>query len=543
MRNVDDGERSCAERARARRRCRRTSASATRGAAPGTRRPAACGEPDGGSRPARSARSATSAQIQSIGSAKKARAHRRATATPLCTGPPARRQARRSGKSSDESAEAPERRSSRPLLSASDNSRRSTNDNRTRSVAATPRSSATPASGLPVCGEIDDEPEEPATRPAAPNSTRDAQRRGGWLASAKSASAGSANTAVSLVPSARARASAARGTRRGMYPCEVGAGDQQRGDDEIVQCSRGLQRHHGEGRERERAEHSGSKAQTEPARDPDDRYAREEEREELNDRDVTVSPAQDHRGHRLDLGVRREGVDALVGRIGDVGHGVLLLPQRGPREVVEERVPGALRNGESARQEVRVRKHREGRHASRRHDRRARLEGRPPGLRRARTRPTEAKPDDERRAPSRAPKTTRSMPRSSQRPVERASESADDLRRREEVDREEERDGRAKSQTAREQGRRGDDRPGAEHEHERCHAGQRSREPGLPLCGGRGERHQLAPELLDLVAELGGVLEAKLLGREIHLLLERDEELLELVRRHPLDVGLAAPAP
>ena len=44
-------------------------------------------------------------------------------------------------------------------------------------------------------------------------------------------------------------------------------------------------------------------------------------------------------------------------------------------------------------------------------------------------------------------------------------------------------------------------------------------------------------------ARLGGVLEAKLLGREKHLLLERDKELLELVRRQPLDIGLAASAP
>ena len=60
-------------------------------------------------------------------------------------------------------------------------------------------------------------------------------------------------------------------------------------------------------------------------------------------------------------------------------------------------------------------------------------------------------------------------------------------------------------------------------------------------AGGVGrERRELAPQLLDLVAELGRVLEAELLGGGEHLLLERDHELLELVSRHALDLGLAA---
>ena len=48
----------------------------------------------------------------------------------------------------------------------------------------------------------------------------------------------------------------------------------------------------------------------------------------------------------------------------------------------------------------------------------------------------------------------------------------------------------------------------------------------------RGERDQVAAELLDLVAQLRRVLEAQLLGRLEHLLLERDHELLELLARH-----------
>src|SRR5262245_47221565 len=59
----------------------------------------------------------------------------------------------------------------------------------------------------------------------------------------------------------------------------------------------------------------------------------------------------------------------------------------------------------------------------------------------------------------------------------------------------------------------------------------------------RRQRLELATELLDLVAELRSVLEAELLGGEVHLLLERDDEFLELLARHPLDVGLATASP
>ena len=47
---------------------------------------------------------------------------------------------------------------------------------------------------------------------------------------------------------------------------------------------------------------------------------------------------------------------------------------------------------------------------------------------------------------------------------------------------------------------------------------------------------------LDLVAQLRGVLEAQLLGRREHLLLERDDELLDLLARHALDLARRAPA-
>ena len=52
---------------------------------------------------------------------------------------------------------------------------------------------------------------------------------------------------------------------------------------------------------------------------------------------------------------------------------------------------------------------------------------------------------------------------------------------------------------------------------------------------------QLAPQLADLVAQLGGVLEAQLLGRGEHLLLELDDRRLDLGRRH-VDLLLAPAA-
>src|SRR3954453_5158502 len=57
------------------------------------------------------------------------------------------------------------------------------------------------------------------------------------------------------------------------------------------------------------------------------------------------------------------------------------------------------------------------------------------------------------------------------------------------------------------------------------------------LCG----RLQLAPQVLDLVAQLGRVLEAQLLGGGEHLLLELDHELLDLGRLH-VDLLVGAPA-
>ena len=69
-----------------------------------------------------------------------------------------------------------------------------------------------------------------------------------------------------------------------------------------------------------------------------------------------------------------------------------------------------------------------------------------------------------------------------------------------------------------------------------------TRRPGCTSLygGGLGQRLELAPQLLDLVPQLGGVLEAELLGRREHLLLERDRELLHLGPIQALDLRLPA---
>src|SRR5947208_15524024 len=67
----------------------------------------------------------------------------------------------------------------------------------------------------------------------------------------------------------------------------------------------------------------------------------------------------------------------------------------------------------------------------------------------------------------------------------------------------------------------------------------KARRPG-PLGGRLGGRcEKLVPQILELVAELGRVFEAELLRGREHSLLERHDELLELVRLHPFDLATA----
>ena len=106
---------------------------------------------------------------------------------------------------------------------------------------------------------------------------------------------------------------------------------------------------------REAPKAAAPRPEAQTARDPGDRRAGSDEREELDECDVAVPAAEDHRHRRLDLRSGREDVDPAVGRIRDVPHRLLLLPQRGTREVVEHRVREALGNRQSNDERVSVR--------------------------------------------------------------------------------------------------------------------------------------------------------------------------------------------
>src|SRR5262245_21157298 len=84
-------------------------------------------------------------------------------------------------------------------------------------------------------------------------------------------------------------------------------------------------------------------------------------------------------------------------------------------------------------------------------------------------------------------------------------------------------------------------------------AARKAKSPGTTLavtCGLRGSLGrrrglvELSAQVADLVAQLRRVLEPQLLRRREHLLLERDDRLLDLVRLHvdPLLAPAAAPA-
>ena len=155
-----------------------------------------------------STRSATPAQVTRSGAAKK-------TITPTsATTPLARKRRRTASTTASTTAAASGTRphaieARRPFPSPCDNSRRSTNDRRTRSeIESVPRSAATPPASSPVSTRLTAYQNEPATRPTAPASASDGHRALGWLASAKSARAGSANATVPFVPTARASARA-----------------------------------------------------------------------------------------------------------------------------------------------------------------------------------------------------------------------------------------------------------------------------------------------------------------------------------------------
>ena len=133
--------------------------------------------------------------------------------------------------------------------------------------------------------------------PAAPTAISDHhQHRRGWLASTKSASAGARTPPF---PSCRPPAPA-RG-RRARAPCASSPSRSTRGAKAAT--TRSLRAvgvcDDGEGRERQGTERGRAPTEAKPPRDPGDREAGGYEREQLHERDVPVPAAQDHRHRRL----------------------------------------------------------------------------------------------------------------------------------------------------------------------------------------------------------------------------------------------------
>ncbi len=147
---------------------------------------------------------------------------------------------------------------------------------------------------------------------------------------------------------------------RGRAGDEVCGAHEECGDDEVVECRRGLQDDDRERRIQRRSERGCPAIEPEPPRDPEDPHRRDRDGEELRERDVAIPSAQDHRGRGLDLRVGRMSVDRLVRRVRDVGDGVLLLPEGSPRKVIDERVDHRLRHRQRHDQDVGVHEHDQG---------------------------------------------------------------------------------------------------------------------------------------------------------------------------------------
>ena len=134
---------------------------------------------------------------------------------------------------------------------------------------------------------------------------------------------------------------------------EVGAAHEEGGEDEVVERGRRLQDDDRERREEQRAEQRLPHRQADAPRDPADRDRGGDERGELDEADEPLGPTEDHRERVGDLGVRREAVQPGIVRSGNVGDRVLLLPERGTREVVPEGVVVVRRRAHDQRGRVR----------------------------------------------------------------------------------------------------------------------------------------------------------------------------------------------
>ena len=117
---------------------------------------------------------------------------------------------------------------------------------------------------------------------------------------------------------------------------EVRDNRDERGDDEIVERSRRLQRDDRERGEEQRAECGLPSRESDPAGRPVNCEDGNDERSELHEADEADRAGEQHRRSLCDLGVGREIVDTGVSSVRDRADAVLLDPKDRPGEVVRD---------------------------------------------------------------------------------------------------------------------------------------------------------------------------------------------------------------
>ena len=132
----------------------------------------------------------------------------------------------------------------------------------------------------------------------------------------------------------------------------MGSDRKECGDDQVVVCGHRLHCDYGQRGDEERAEDRGAARKPRPESDPERRDAARAEGEELWKRNEPVAAPEQDRGQDADLGARRVPVEPRVTRTGDVSDSVLLAPERGAGQVVEQGIEVERGRGEGERHGV-----------------------------------------------------------------------------------------------------------------------------------------------------------------------------------------------
>ena len=130
---------------------------------------------------------------------------------------------------------------------------------------------------------------------------------------------------------------------------ESDGGDEERRDDEVVLGRRRLERDHRERGDEQCAEERLAAGEPEPSRDTDDPDRERDERGRLDERDVAVCATEHHRREHAHLAVGRIRVDVRRAVAPRISHRLVLPPDRGTPEVVDDRVEVVLRRRETER--------------------------------------------------------------------------------------------------------------------------------------------------------------------------------------------------